>query len=112
MLRGMSDDQPYPSHSIRPLPEPWVVISDAATRAQLEAQLRTEVADGHPLFGKTVIALARCGGCDHVVYSVEEDPGWFVLVHLTWQSTPDKPPWPRAERLSLPLTVSLLNHRH
>ena len=96
----------------QPLPEPWAVVEDLTTRAELEAQLRTEVAHGHPLSGKKVIAIARCGRCNEVVYSVEEDPGWFAQVHLTWRSTPDRPPWPWTERLTLPLSKSLLDHDH
>ena len=98
--------------AIRPLPQPWAVVGDVETRAALAAQLRIEVADGHPLFGKEVIAIARCDRCDEVVFSVEEDPAWFAQVHLTWRSTPDRPPWPWTERLSLPLTRSLLDHHH
>jgi len=88
------------------------VIADKDTRAALEAQLRTEVADGHLLSGKTIIAIARCDACDEVVFSVEEDPAWFAQVHLTWRSTPDRPPWPDSRRLSLPLADSLLDHHH
>lgn len=95
-----------------PLPRPWAVIANAETSARLEAQLRTEVADGHPLFGKTVIAIARCDRCDEVLYSVDEEPAWFAQVHLTWRSAPDSPPWPSTNRLSLPLADSLGDHYH
>jgi hypothetical protein len=64
------------------------------------------------LFGRTVIAIARCERCDEVVYSVEEEPAWFAQVHLTWRSAPDQPPWPWTERLAQPLAGSLLKHHH
>ncbi|WP_330270292.1 hypothetical protein OG205_23760 [Lentzea sp. NBC_00516] len=112
-----SDGGSLPEHdylfaTLRPLPEPWATITHKDTRAALEAQLRTEVANGHPLFGKTIIAIARCDACDEVVFSVEEDPVWFAQVHLTWRSAPDRPPWPDSRRLSLPLADSLLDHHH
>ncbi|GGU75513.1 hypothetical protein [Lentzea flava] len=91
------------------LPEPWTVVDDE-TRTALEDQLRTEVADGHALFGKPVTAVARCDRCDEVLYTVDEEPAWFAQVHLTWRRTPDTPPWPRAKRLPSPLTGSLLDH--
>jgi hypothetical protein len=96
----------------KPLPQPWALVSDPETRAALETQLRTEVAEGHALFSKPVIAIARCGRCDEVLFSVEEDYGWFAQVHLTWRQAPEKPPWPWTERLSMPLADSLADHHH
>lgn len=94
----------------RPLPEPWVLLPDAQAREILEAQLRLEVSEGHPLFGKPVIALARCNRCDEVVFSVEDDPVRFVQVHLTWRQGPETPPWPATEYLSMPLADNLAEH--
>ena len=94
------------------LPEPWVAVATREARAVLELQLRVEVGKGHPLFGKAVIAIARCSGCDDVMFSVEEDPSWFVRVHLTWRQAPKTPPWPWAERLSLTSADSLTDHSH
>jgi hypothetical protein len=81
-------------------------------RTVLEAELHTEVAEGHPLFGQRVIAIARCERCDEVVFSVETDPARFVSVHLTWRRAPQRLPWPWTEDLSLPLSSSLTEHEH
>jgi hypothetical protein len=91
-------------------PDPWIRVS-ADTRASLEAELRAEVSKGHPLFEKQTIAVARCDGCDDVVFSIE-DPARFVMVHLTWRQAPEPPPWPRTHEVSLPLADGLALHRH
>ena len=96
----------------RTLPEPWVVVPAPETRAALERQLRVEVSEGHPLFGKALTAVARCSVCDEVLFSVDEDPAWFAQVHLTWRQAPETPPWPWAERLTMPLADSLTDHSH
>ncbi|MGW3661318.1 hypothetical protein ACWD6R_39375 [Streptomyces sp. NPDC005151] len=96
----------------KPLPEPWILVPKPQVRATLEAELQAEVSEGHPLFGKPVIAVARCGQCDEVLFSVEEDPARFVQVHLTWRRGPEAPPWPSTENLSLPLSSSLTDHTH
>ncbi|SRR6266496_2633174 len=95
----------------QPLPAPWAWVP-AEKRAGLEAELQTEVAEGHPLFGERVIAIARCEGCDEAVFSVETDPVRFVSVHMTWRGAPERPPWPRTEDLGLPLPRSLAKHGH
>ncbi|MDX8149681.1 hypothetical protein SK854_46695 [Lentzea sp. BCCO 10_0061] len=108
---GSGPEHDYLFATLQPLPEPWSFIPHGE-KAELEAQLRTEVPDEHPLRGKKVIAIARCGGCDEVVYSVEEDPGWFARVHLTWRSAPGSLPWPTTTPLALPLVNSLADHAH
>ena len=81
-----------------PLPSPWALVT-AQERPALESELLAEVSRGHPLFGARVIAIARCEGCDEVVFSVEADPARFVSVHLTWRGGPEPPPWPRTRDL-------------
>lgn len=95
-----------------PLPEPWILVPAPDVRAALEAQLQIEVSEGHSLFHKPVIAVARCGRCDEVLFGVEEDPVRFVQVHLTWRQGHEKPPWPWTEDLALPLAASLTDHTH
>ena len=96
----------------QPLPEPWIV-AQADIRPSLEAELRAEVADGHPLSGEIITAIARCQACDDVVFSVEDDhPIWFALVHLTWRQSREPLPWPATELLKLPLAESLHAHTH
>jgi hypothetical protein len=82
-------------------------------RSCLEAELRAEVDDGHPLFGEVVTAVARCQTCDDVVFTVERDQSiWFALVHLTWHRSREPTPWPMTERLNLPLAQTLRTHAH
>ncbi|WP_236669624.1 hypothetical protein [Streptomyces antimycoticus] len=95
-----------------PLPEPWIRILDSGVRNTLEAQLKVEVGEEHPLFGKSVTALARCGRCDEALFGVGGAPTHFAQVHLTWRSAPDTPPWPWTEFLSPPLFDSLADHAH
>ena len=101
----------YPDWKPEPLPSPWALVPGEA-RAALEAELTAEVGEGHPLFGNRVIAIARCEGCDEVVFSVETDPARFVSVHLTWRGARERPPWPATEYLSTPLSRNLAAHDH
>jgi hypothetical protein len=94
-----------------PLPSPWELVP-AEQREALEAELTAEVAEGHPLFGAEVTAIARCGGCDEVVFSVDVEPVRFVSVHLTWRGGSEQPPWPWTEDVRLPLSRSLTRHGH
>ena len=96
----------------RPLHEPWTLIATTDAKAILEAELRAEVTEGHPLFDKHVIAIARCGRCDEVVFSVEDYPARFVQVHLTWKQGPEREQDPWTEDLTLPLSTSLADHSH
>jgi hypothetical protein len=96
----------------KPLPEPWILVLEPQVRGALEAELRAEAAEGHSLFGKPVIAVARCGQCDEVLFRIEEDPVRFVQVHLTWRQGPGTPPWPATEHPSLSLSDSLTDHSH
>ncbi|MFJ3833760.1 hypothetical protein ACIPWI_38340 [Streptomyces sp. NPDC090046] len=95
-----------------PLPEPWTQNLDAGVRASLEGQLHVEVGEGHPLFGKSVTALARCESCDEVLFGINDAPAPFAQVHLTWRQAPDRPPWPWTEFLSPPLFDDLADHAH
>jgi len=94
----------------QPLPSPWVLVN-AGERAALESELLAEVSQGHPLSGNRVTAIARCEGCDEVVFSVGDSAG-FVSVHLTWRRAPEPPPWPTTERLGMPLSRGLASHDH
>jgi hypothetical protein len=95
----------------QPLPAPWALVP-MGERAVLEQELLAEVAEGHPLFGNEVIAIARCEGCDEVVFSVETDPVRFVSVRPTWRRSPEQPPWQWTRDVALPLSRSLTNHGH
>jgi hypothetical protein len=93
------------------LPEPWV-FTPADRRPVLEAELRAEVAEGHPLFGQPVNALAHCEGCDDVIFTVAIEDGWIALVHLTWRRQQEPRPWPATERLTGPISRALRTHTH
>jgi hypothetical protein len=93
------------------LPSPWVLVT-AEKRLGLESELQAEVSQDHPLFGARVIAIARCEGCDEVIFSVETGPARYVSVHLTWRGAAEPPPWPRTEDLGMPLSRSLAGHDH
>lgn len=84
-----------PSHQWTPesLPEPWFVIEDHL-RPSFEAEVGREVSGGHPLDGEVVVAVAKCGHCDSVVFSVERQPVEWALVHLTWSKGPESAPFP------------------
>jgi hypothetical protein len=82
--------------SIEPLlpPEPWVRVTDeTAASAKLVAELLRELAVHHVLHARPLHAVARCSGCDDVVFRLEDD-GTFAIVHLTWSGHRESPPWP------------------
>lgn len=93
--------------AIRLLADPWRVVA-APERVALEKELARELAPSHPLHGMHCVAIARCAGCDDVVFSVEGGTARFVLVHLVWgRSGPETPPWPSTTFLDLPLVDTL-----
>jgi hypothetical protein len=73
--------------------EPWTPIVDPALRTSLETELRNEVAQGHVLFGRSAMALARRSDQDDVLFAVD-NPSQFAVVHLSYAARPDRPPWP------------------
>jgi hypothetical protein len=102
----------YSGWEPRPLPEPWIVVA-MDMRSALEAELRWEAADGHPLFGETVTAVARCQTCDDVVFGVNGDhPTWFAHVHLTRGRGREQLPLPATDLLQLPLAEGLRAYAH
>lgn len=76
--------------AILPCP-PWRILADAAGEACVR-RLRQEVTPGHVLHGVEARALARYD--DDVLYALE---GGFAVVHLTYGTTPQEPPWPHTE---------------
>lgn len=108
---GSDPSLDYSDWRPEPLPSPWVLVA-AEKRPALESELMAEVSREHPLFGARVFAIARCEGCDDVVFWAEIDPARFVSVHLTWRQGPEPPPWPQTEDLAMPLSRSLAGHDH
>ena len=78
--------------------------------ARLEREARAEVGDGHELWGRGLVAVARCQGCDHVLFRV--DDGTWAIVHLTWSSHTEPPPWPSTIRLGSFNAVDLAVAKH
>ena len=73
--------------------KPWSKITDERTRAALERELQKELAPEHQLFGRTVRAIGRRQDCDDALFLVDAGPQ-LAVVHLTWTSSTDVPPWP------------------
>ncbi len=72
---------------------PWSQVQDETVRASLLAELVREVAPGHVLHGRPASILARRCDCDDVLALVGR-PEQLAVVHLTYCSGPDRPPWP------------------
>lgn len=96
-----------------PLPEGWEILPNEIRRT-FEEELRREVARGHPLYGETVVAIAKCVGCDDVLFSIEGEYVRWTVVHLTFARHPEEPPWPMAERFNAFAEARrrLADHRH
>jgi len=72
--------------------EPWQPVVDAREKETLEAELRREVAQRHPLHDQPASAIGRRVDADDVLFLVRDR---FAVVRLTWTAAaPDHPPWP------------------
>lgn len=74
------------------LPAPWWVPDGGMYDFDLE--LHRELPHGHPLHGVKATAVARCEGCDDVLFSVADQPFPWAVVHLTWTGCEERAPWP------------------
>jgi hypothetical protein len=63
--------------------------------ATFEREMRAELGPGHPLFGVPVAAIGKHDGSDDVLFQVLDGSGRVAVVHLTWATHPEPPPWPR-----------------
>jgi hypothetical protein len=61
--------------------EPWAALPESA-RATFQQQLASELAPGHPLFGRKLTPIGRHGATDDVL--VELADARLAVVHLTW----------------------------
>lgn len=98
------------------LSEPWVSLlgwRHLWLRRNLVAEARREMTAGHELHGGIDTAIARCTGCDDVVFRLKADSG-FALVHLTWSGKPAPPSLPRTALLPsfIALEIVLDQHQH
>ena len=71
---------------------PWETVVDGVA---LDAELRAEIVDGHPLDGLSAVAIARRSDCDDVLFCVDHPSYALAVVHLTWRTKPESDPtWP------------------
>jgi hypothetical protein len=72
----------------------WIVrLTDPAECTSLVAELLREIAPGHVLYGRPVRVVGRRYDCDDILLAVSE-PEQLAIVHLSYASHPDRPPWP------------------
>jgi hypothetical protein len=91
--------------------EPWRRAEGESARA-FEDEAAAEIADGHELHGLDLTAIAKCEGCDCVVYRGSN--GTFAIVHLSWTTRRETPPWPRTTRLGsfIAIESAMDQHQH
>lgn len=95
-----------------PMPEPCFIVPNGL-RDNLLGELQRELSEGHLLFGEeSVAAVAKCGGCDDVVFSIDGERfiRW-ARVHLTWSGRPETPPLPRTHEFQN-FRSSMTDHDH
>lgn len=74
--------------------EPWMPIERSEERETMQAELHCELGASHPLFGLSVVAIARRGDQDDVLFELADSR--VAEVHLTWSRKPERDPlWPR-----------------
>jgi hypothetical protein len=62
----------------------------------LESELRNEVSEGHPLFGRKAISVARRKDSDDVLFLLLDHPSPLAVVHLTWTGRSERnSTWPQ-----------------
>jgi hypothetical protein len=94
------------------LPEQWKSVAAGSSSATaLLAELRREVGPGHVLGGRNAKPVARCTGCDDVVFRLLDDDT-FAIVHLTWSGRPEAPPWPATQVLPTFMALELVVESH
>jgi len=89
--------------------EPWF-RQDHTHAHHFEREAAAEIAVGHELYGLGLTAIAKCGGCDDVVFRVADDT--FAIVHLSWTSKPERLPWPPTTRLGGLIAVEAAMDQH
>jgi len=65
--------------------------TDPVRAGRLARELASELSSGHPLFGQAVTIVAQAKPQDEVVLTTDSA---VYLVHLTWASRRERPPWP------------------
>jgi hypothetical protein len=68
---------------------PWEPVVNGPA---LESELRREIVMGHPLYGRSAVAVARRVDCDDVLFRVDHARYKLAVVHLTWRMKPEPDP--------------------
>ena len=81
--------------------EPWYAIykSSADNGQALVQEAETEIPHGHALSGKALIAIARRGDRDDVLFQADGGPN-VAIVHLTWSGKKERPGRPSTQVFS------------
>lgn len=102
LARRMLQEEPAASNGAthRPTLDDLAVVQllDPWARAVpgLEGELRNEVSDGHPLYGRKAISVARRQDSDDVLFLLLDHPSPLAVVHLTWTGRPERSStWPQ-----------------
>lgn len=72
---------------------PWRTISDSPNAERLSAELSSELAPNHALYGLKSRAVANRIDRDDVLFTVDGGSSPLAVVHLTWRKESD-PNWP------------------
>ena len=76
-----------------PWREPWHPIPPDLA-AMFEAELRSEICNGHVLFGRSFAAIGRRRDRDDFLFYLGDKSPRFAAVHLTFQSE-RRQEWPK-----------------
>jgi hypothetical protein len=95
MFGWFKQDPAVPDHvrqKLRDLdwPGSWAPIEPA-----FSDELRREVGQGHVLYGRVAVAVARATNSDDMLFWLPDGPAAFAEVHLTWTGKREwRPEWP------------------
>jgi hypothetical protein len=70
---------------------PWQALSPERAEHFLR-ELENELDVHHPLYGVELKPIALSTQADDVLFQLND--GRVAMVHLTWKSRPETPPWP------------------
>ncbi|MCX4165708.1 MULTISPECIES: hypothetical protein [Paraburkholderia] len=75
--------------------EPWWSTQnmDESFHANFARQLGLEISPGHEMFGVRGQLIGRGQG-DDALFELLDGSGRVAVVHLTWASSKQQPPWP------------------
>ncbi len=78
------------------LPDSWIDAYELPDLGEsLENELKLELDQGHPLYGKELTAMAKRQGNDDVLFSYDKEK--LALVHLTWSGKKEQGKYPKTQ---------------